>query len=245
MKTTAVVAFWFGSAVAAFATEPAVANQGGYVPCKVHQTALGVFPVRLLHQGVINGEATALLEIDGKGQIADQLIVSYTHREFADELIRTVKRWKFDPGVIDHQPVISVVTVTFEYTVNGVLAYERQVTDTHDSPMRDRLAYRPYGTGSLDHNPGPLAKPAPVYPEAWANDGHTGHVVVTFFIDEAGHARLPTVNDPADDLLASVAIAAVKQWRFEPPLRAGKPVLVQAEQEFVFERKSANAAGKS
>jgi outer membrane biosynthesis protein TonB len=38
-------------------------------------------------------------------------------------------------------------------------------------------------------------------------------------------------------MYAAAAVSAVEQWRFEPPLRKGAPVLVYAQQEFSFHPK--------
>jgi TonB family protein len=64
--------------------------------------------------------------------------------------------------------------------------------------------------------------------------GVGGKVTVDFFVDESGKTRMPVVAGRSDDSLAGFAIAAVKQWRFEPPTRGGIPVLVRVSQDFNF-----------
>ena len=46
--------------------------------------------------------------------------------------------------------------------------------------------------------------------------------------------RVPSVSVEDDSLLTSLAVAALRQWRFEPPTRNGNPVLVRASQVFNF-----------
>ena len=63
-------------------------------------------------------------------------------------------------------------------------------------------------------------------------------VTVEFYIDEQGTVRMAAVpRESAGDVYAAAAVAAVEQWRFEPPLRKGEPVLVLAQQEFKFRPK--------
>jgi TonB family protein len=70
----------------------------------------------------------------------------------------------------------------------------------------------------------------------FSEKAHT--VTVEFYIDEQGNVRMAAVpRESAGDIYAAAAVAAVEQWRFEPPLRKGRPVLVLAQQEFNFRPK--------
>jgi outer membrane biosynthesis protein TonB len=46
--------------------------------------------------------------------------------------------------------------------------------------------------------------------------------------------RVPAVSINDDSVLTALAVAALRQWRFEPPTRNGSPVLVKASQVFNF-----------
>jgi TonB family protein len=235
MKTTALALLLFASGAAAGAAEAMPPASTGYVPCKVQQKIHAEFPLRLLYQGVVRGESSAMLEIDPSGQIADKLVTQYTHREFADEMMRTIQGWAFEPGRIDGRPITSVLNVMFEFTVNGVLVYEKQFNQVPaDSILEQRFAYYPHGPESLDQNPVAIDLPPPIYPSAWIRDGRKGSVTIRFFIDETGKARLPEIVTESDNLLANAAVAAVKQWRFQPPIHRGQAVLARAEQVFEF-----------
>ncbi len=83
----------------------------------------------------------------------------------------------------------------------------------------------------------------PVYPTAPSRHSRVGHATVRFYIDDQGRVRLPRISGEAyaanDELgawaMADAAVAAVAQWRFEPPLSHGKPTVVLVEQDFNFE----------
>jgi TonB family protein len=67
-----------------------------------------------------------------------------------------------------------------------------------------------------------------------ARKGVHGRVSVDFYIDETGVVRMPAVS-PRDNIeLTALSLEALRQWRFEPPTRNGKPVLVKASQVFSF-----------
>jgi TonB family protein len=203
--------------------------------CKIYQTAPAQFPVRLMNKGVTRGEARIVAEIDSQGQLRETLIAAYTHREFADAALAALKRWRFEPGYIEGQPIVSVLTVSFEFETTGVLVHEVTVDSKNQKERLDQsLAYYPHGLDTLDRRPARVSGDRPDYPKAWIEQGRTGAVTVEFFIDENGQTRLPAVIAHDDGFLAAAALAAVKTWRFEPPTHRGKPVLVRAEQQFVF-----------
>jgi TonB family protein len=94
--------------------------------------------------------------------------------------------------------------------------------------------YHPCTLKELDRIPTPLAAPAPYYTPELLASGLRGKVTVDFYIDESGMVRMPAVSDADRRDLATLAVMAVRQWRFEPPLRKGNPVLVKARQVFTF-----------
>ena len=231
--------FSHGSALAVLlgAAEPAPAPAAsGYVPCKIIEKTPAFYPTRMLCEGVVRGEARLAIEVDPTGQLTDSLVTAYSRAEFADAALRAVAQWRFAPGTVDGKPITSIIWVTFNFETRGVVAYERHIGVPPEKVwFDDSFAYFPHGVQSLDRKPELLHVTAPIYPKAWMDEGRTGSVTVSFFIDEQGRARMPAVVSSTDDLLAGSAIAAVKEWRFLPPLHGGQPVLVQAEQVFVFQ----------
>lgn len=236
MKTIALVFVLLASGVIAVATETTPSAEAGYVPCKVIQKVSATYPVRLVFQGVMRGESSAVLEIDQSGHIADKLVTQYTHREFADEMLRTVQGWAFEPGRVNGRPIVSILNVTFEFSVSGVLVYEKQflTNPMPDSILEQRFAYYAHGPDSLDQKPEPIDLAPPIYPAAWIREGRNGSITVRFYIDENGKARLPEIVNDGDMMLGASAVGAVKQWRFQPPKHRGATVLARAEQVFVF-----------
>lgn len=206
-------------------------------PWKVHQTTNAVYPTRLMLAGVTHGEARIRLSIGANGQLSDALVTACTHRDFGDEALRTVKQWRYDPPRFNGEPVGVVGDIVFEFNINGPIAIEKRMP-APAGPQEEDLAdyaYKAEGTKRIDAIPTPTHVVPPVYPKEWANRGITGRATIEFFIDETGAARVPVATATAHPLLAAAAVAAVSQWRFEPPRREGKAVLVRAEQDFNFQ----------
>lgn len=62
-------------------------------------------------------------------------------------------------------------------------------------------------------------------------------VTVQFIVDERGRVQKPTVKEPGDPMFDRAAIAAVKQWRFEPAKRGGKAVEYPTRVPITFPKK--------
>lgn len=219
------------------------ADAGDTIPCKIQQRSRIVFPYRALVDGVIHGEAVLMLDVDRMGQLTDVLVIAYTRPEFADAATDAVHQWRFTPAQIGGEPVGSTITLNAKFEVNGVLAYVKPLGVSEPEPrMDERYEYHAYALEALDRVPAALQRPGPLYLKEWIKDGRRGAVTVEFFIDEKGRVRFPRVLNQADDYLGAAALDAVRQWRFAPPLRKGRPVLARVSQVFNFEPETQPAA---
>jgi len=242
-----------GAALAAAALAPAL-HAAGAAPdddnngIVIHQTGrVLVFPPRMLQEGVPSGEVQVVISVDAKGQLTDLLVVGYTNPEFGDAVAAALKTWTYEPAHFHGQPWASRVDllITFKsevsvMVVNLGLHYWERMTGHWD-----QYTYKAYKLGDLDRIPTPVTVVQPVLPRGDAARGGAHDVTVEFFIDEEGRVRVPTVErDQASDIYAAVMLAAVEQWRFEPPRRHGRPVLVLAQQEFNFRPKQETGQGK-
>lgn len=86
----------------------------------------------------------------------------------------------------------------------------------------------------LDRAPLPQKVVQPAYGARLAEQGIRGDVKVSFYIDPQGQVRMPAPVEADHPELAYLATEALRQWVFQPPTRAGRPVLVQAVQRFSF-----------
>jgi TonB family protein len=203
----------------------------------VHQTAVPIFPNNLL--AITNrGETRIVLSIDAEGKLDDYLVVGYTKREFADAALVAIKQWKFEPAISNGQPVPVVSEVNIMYEATGVVvslnASEAIAAMLYWWERSNRFEYHPVAMKDIDRIPIPQNVVAPIYPRELANKGVKGDVSIVFYINEEGVVRMPAVSEAADMRLADLAMQALLSWKFEPPTRRGRPVLVRAVQTFKF-----------
>jgi TonB family protein len=219
-----------GFAVSPFEPNPVNANMG----IAIEQVGVLTFPPSMLYSGVSTGEVRAAISVDQDGKLVDSLLVSYTEKAFADAAMAAIKRWRYQPALVHGRTQSSRADVIFSFRDQGVIvqslpgAAERQVVA---NMLQGRSVYQACQLRDLDRIPTPVHVVSPTF-----NDDSKKHsVTVGFYIDEEGKVRLPSVpREAADDFFAAASVKAVEQWRFEPPLRKGQPVLVYAEQEFHF-----------
>lgn len=80
-----------------------------------------------------------------------------------------------------------------------------------------------FSLSDLDQKPRVLYQPSPVL-DANLRKKAPGSVVVVFIVDPSGRVEKPTVQSSSDPALEGPALAAVKQWKFEPGKRNGQAV---------------------
>jgi TonB family protein len=229
--------FPFSTLAAAVASPP---SPGGIVYLRFIKTIQPAFPPALLDRGLTHGVARVALSVDAGGHLEDALVVAYTQPEFAEEALRVVRAWRYEPTRIDGIPVGTVAEFTWIFKVDGVLTVMRFAGDKGPGGETERerqiaeYQYQPCSLGDLDRIPTPMHVVAPTYPREWAAQGLKGAVAVNFYIDETGKTRMATAEATADPRLAAIAVAAVEQWSFAPPTKNGGAVLVRTQQVFKF-----------
>jgi len=204
----------------------------------VEQVGVLVYPPNMLYNGIDSGEVRAAISVDSDGTLRDCLVTAYTTTEFADAAMAALKRWRYEPAKANGRAVASRSDLIFEFSNHGVSVQTLPGAMLHRAYFFDTLdksfSYKPSMLRDLDRIPTPIHVVSPA-----ANPDDKPHsVTVGFFIDEEGKVRMAAVDrEAADNLFAAAAVAAVEQWRFEPPLCKGKPVLVSVQQEFHFRPK--------
>jgi TonB family protein len=134
------------------------------------------------------------------------------------------------------EPVGTTIEIYFYFEARGVVVSTTTIDELERATLFEtgRYVYQPCSLRELDRIPTPLTTVAPVYPAELARKGVHGRVSVDFYIDETGVVRMPAVSPRDNSELTVLSLEALRQWRFEPPTRNGKPVLVKASQVFSF-----------
>lgn len=243
MKTT----FVCSTLLLAILAVPALADLPGFERpadnsgIAIDQVGVLVYPPMMLYNAIYSGEVRAVISVDDKGVLTDCLVTGYTDQAFADAAVGALKRWVYQPARVKGRARSARADVLFIFKDEGVIvqklpgALEQHALSGH---MRGSYVYRPCKLRELDRIPTPVQVVQPVPPKPGPRNRARHVVMVEFYIDEEGKVRMPAVaTESADDVYAAAAVSAVEQWRFEPPLRKGRPVLVYAQQEFTFRPK--------
>jgi protein TonB len=87
----------------------------------------------------------------------------------------------------------------------------------------------------VDSEPRPIEMPMPVYPSKALKDRVRGVVVLRVLVSQNGEPLEVKVEREARQDLTDAAIAAVKQWRFEPARKDGYRVRAYTRVRIPFE----------
>lgn len=198
------------------------------------------FPRALLSDGITSGWARLVIDVNAAGALTDWLVVGHSRPEFGESAIAAVKRWEFAPMIVNGTAVGSQAAITFVYEAKGVVIDVRPGTDLRSLVFRSSTdqVYRPSTMQELDGIPVPLVWFEPPYPPALREKGVAGAATVEFYIDETGTVRMPAIVSAEFPELGELLASTVRQWKFAPPTRRGKPVLVHASQTVYFGNQS-------
>lgn len=94
-----------------------------------------------------------------------------------------------------------------------------------------------FNLADLDQRPRAVYQPSPVL-DAKVRQKAPGTVHVLFIVDERGRVESPVVQSSTDPIFEAPALAAVKQWKFEPGKRNGQAVRFRMRVPITFPKGS-------
>ncbi len=205
---------------------------------KIETTELPSMPPSLMLKGVTDGRVMVAIDVDADGKLTDFLVIGYSHQALVKPIVAALKEWCYQPARRDGVAVPAQIELTVSMAATGVVV-SMSGTDLMDAYMErildgDRLKYRTSRSHEIDRVPVRTNTVAPKYAADALKQGVRGTVQVHFYIDENGAARMPAVDRTDHPYLAEIAVAAVREWKFEPPTAKGQPVMVEASQQFNF-----------
>jgi periplasmic protein TonB len=80
-----------------------------------------------------------------------------------------------------------------------------------------------FSLADLDQRPRVIHQPSPTVPPQLKAKA-PANVYIIFTVDQRGRVENPAVQSSSDPAFEQPALAAVRQWRFEPGKRGGEPV---------------------
>ncbi|MEO6568597.1 MAG: TonB family protein [Opitutaceae bacterium] len=230
-------------------SSPATARSARLVP--------DLQPIGVTHSGALEfsdtlarmhpngGEARLLVTVRADGEVTEWLITGYTAPAFRSETVAALKDLKFSPARLKGEPITARTEIVLHFEAHGILVSTSSPMEafnvSNHSGFDQGDHYRAFPIGGLDRVPKALQIVRPIYPKELADQGVKGTVTVDFYIDEQGAVKMPSVLEQEPFALANAAVNAIRQWRFESPIRRGKPALAHVQQVFNFGSEGASA----
>jgi TonB family protein len=205
------------------------APPGFELPFIIHPAEF-FLPAELRGTGAaVDSEVMVAAMIGADGRLTDWLVVGASQPELEPVAIEALKQTGFSPARAAGRPVPAHVAVVFSFAGTTPTMSAQDVENLGVSP-RGRRSATPLRVFQLDQLDAPPRLVRDVRPETRGN----GTVKLQFFVDQEGRVRLPMVVEADDPDLAKAVLEAVGSWQFNPPMRAGRPVLALVRQKFQF-----------
>ena len=203
---------------------------------KIIQTTIPRYPLRLTQMGLYEGSVQLMIAVNYLGELEDVFVEAYTHEDFAEIAEESVREWKYIPAKLNGEPMTVIKSLDFRFEDRtGIHSVDVMAAVADKLGFYKRMGHkRVYSPEELDSIPEPIEIVQPQYPQEFKDEGVVGEVRVLFYIDEQGAVRVPHVTEYTHEEFAEVALLAVSQWKFNPPMRNGRPVSILVSQPFNF-----------
>jgi len=181
----------------------------------------------LAQQAGVRGMVTCriLLAVDGTVKAVQSV---RGHPLLIPPAMEAVKQYRYRPTTVDGQPAEVITEVEIKVPPGDwPAATASPVPETEVPPDV-------YRVGPAVFQPKIIRKIEPQYSEEARDAKLQGKVVLGVVVEEDGKIRQAKVLKGLGLGLDEKAVEAVKQWEFEPAMRDGKPVKVQATVEINF-----------
>jgi TonB family protein len=178
----------------------------------------------LARQARIQGTVrfTAVLATDGS---VKQLTLLSGHPLLVQAAKQAVEQWRFRPTLLNGEPVEVNTNIDVGFTLPDAPA---GASRSEEAPDVHRI-------GGGVSAPVPISRVQPKFPAGIPPETQEARVMLKIVIGTEGEVAEvePLDGDPA---FFEAAIEAVKQWKFQPGMKEGKPVKVRANVEINFRR---------
>jgi TonB family protein len=199
---------------------------------RMKSMARPVYPYAALAAGR-DGHATVSFLIGPDGRVADAKITEASGPEFGAAMLAMADHLEFEPALKGGRP--SAALSAFRQVFRSDERY--QIVSRADLDLLAREKKKPetiFDLADLDRPLKPRSRKPPRLPVTEAKGAGAGEALIEFLIDETGRARLPRVVSASSEAYGEAAVIGVAAWRFEPPLRGGRAVVVRARVPIAF-----------
>ena len=171
----------------------------------------------------LQGLVVLTADIDENGEIQRVSVVS-GDAMLAKAATQAVEQWKFEPFIKGGKAVKVSASLPFDFIF---------IDNSSAVPHIDDAAMKIIWVSEDPSHVRTLNRVQPAYPPLAKEARVQGAVLLTVVIGKDGGIRQVNVLS-GHPLLVEAAVAAVKQWRYQPYLLNGEPVEIQSQISVVF-----------
>ena len=190
-------------------------------------TVRPVYPYALL-RAKKEGKAVVRYIVDPKGRVVQADMGESAAPEMGRALQAAIECFVYEPAIKAGRPSPAVQGFAQEFNRDAAW----QLVDDDDLALLRREEKKPASILSARELDGPIvprSRRPPRFPLSVKEEVTKGEAVIEFLIDEDGRARLPRIVSATEEAFGYAAVQGVATWRFEPPTRGGKPVVVRVQ----------------
>jgi TonB family protein len=195
-------------------------------------TVRPVYPYALLRANK-DGKAMVRFVVDTKGRVVQADIGESTTPELGRALRAAIECFTYEPALKGGRPSLALQGFAQQFSRDE----KWQLVGDDDLALLRREEKKPETILKLNELDAKLvarSRRAPQFPLSVKEDVTSGETLIEFLIDEEGRARLPRIVSASDEAFGYAAVQAVSSWRFEPPTRGGRAVVVRVQIPITF-----------
>jgi len=189
------------------------------------------YPKSLASKNIYNGYAEVIFMLSPKGKPYDVVVLETNHPLIGEAIRKTLPKCEYSPKMVYGEPQsarLGPVQMSVSYEKDSSVMDQLDFTTNRMDITKTEYHYKIPAINKLDAMPKPVEQFSPGYPESLIEEGIEGNVVVDFFIDPEGKVRCPGIHKSLHPEIDAAAYNAVQQWKYEPPMKDGKPSWTRA-----------------
>ncbi|MDQ8204538.1 energy transducer TonB [Pelagicoccus sp. SDUM812003] len=229
------------SAVARAETEHYTLDTHG-IDFTIDVTRRPLFPPSMLNEGYLEGKVRIAMEVDHTGELRDWMDLEASHPDFVEAIARVIHSWEFSPPKINGKSRTVVTYLDINFSAKGAVLSFDLTTGMDMARMNQIFGYNREkeeltSAHKLDTPIRPIHQVNPAVPLEAIKEHEGSKARFTFFVDEWGKVRMPTLDRIDGDVELGMVLAAqdaLSQWQFTRPTSGSRPTRTKLAQEFVF-----------
>jgi len=201
---------------------------GEIKPPRLMKKVAPVYPEKA-RQARVEGNVVLGTRTDTQGRVSRVMVYSSKAPLLVAPAIDAVKKWVYEPLIIDGKPREAVFTTQVRFKLKP--------QKTEKAEVEGSVVGGVLKLGDSVDAPKLIKKVNPIYPEEAKKALVQGVVVLEVTTDEEGNVVKVDVLRSESSLLNQASIDAVKQWKYEPMMSKGNPIRVSFNVTVTFRLK--------